>query len=188
MRAVSVLGHLPGPMWHRRVMMIRSAAAPDREWIVSTLSQRWGSTTIVTRDRLRDAAALEALIAVDTSIATPERVGLLTYQVDGDGVEVVTIDALRRRSGIGTALLARVIQVAEGSGVARVWLITTNDNLRAIRFYQRRGFRITAVDPGAADRARLLKPSIPLVADNGVALHDELELELIVSPVRDVQI
>jgi RimJ/RimL family protein N-acetyltransferase len=113
---------------------------------------------------------------------------LLTYQVDGDGVEVVTIDALRRRSGIGTALLARVIQVAEGSGVARVWLITTNDNLRAIRFYQRRGFRITAVDPGAADRARLLKPSIPLVADNGVALHDELELELIVSPVRDVQI
>jgi hypothetical protein len=69
-----------------------------------------------------------------------------------------------------------------------VWLITTNDNLRAIRFYQRRGFRITAVDPGAVDRARLLKPSIPRVAGNGVALHDELELELIVSPVRDVQI
>ena len=67
--------------------------------------------------------------------------------------------------------------------MARVWLITTNDNLQAMKFYELRGFRIVAVDRGAVDRARLLKPSIPLVAGSGIELHDELELELIVSPV-----
>ena len=30
------------------------------------------------------------------------------------------------------------------AGCRRVWLITTNDNLRALRFYQRRGFRLVA--------------------------------------------
>jgi hypothetical protein len=61
-------------------------------------------------------------------------------------------------------------------------LITTNDNLHAIKFYEKQGFRIIAVHRGAVDRARVLKPSIPLVAENGIELHDELELELILAP------
>ncbi len=62
-------------------------------------------------------------------------------------------------------------------GVRRIWLVTTNDNLRALRFYQRRGMRITAVDRGAVDRARAVKPEIPLVGADGIELHDELRLE-----------
>jgi len=169
--------------------MIRPAVAADRDWIVRTLVERWGSTTIITRDRRCEAAALEALVAVDaTSEQESERVGLLTYRVDREGLEVVTIDALRARSGIGAALLARATQVARDAGATRVWLITTNDNLRAIRFYERRGFRIIAVHRGAVDRARMLKPSIPLVAENGIELHDELELELILALGPDAQV
>jgi ribosomal protein S18 acetylase RimI-like enzyme len=160
-------------------MMIRPAAAADRDWVERTLVARWGSTVVVNQGRECDAAALEALIAVDTAgDADPERVGLLTYRVDREGLEVVTIDALRPRSGVGTALLARATEIALDAGARRIWLITTNDNLDAIRFYQRRGFRIVAVHRGAVDQARLLKESIPLVAHNGIELHDELELEL----------
>jgi hypothetical protein len=111
---------------------------------------------------------------------------LLTYRVDREGLEVVTIDALRIRAGIGAALLSRATQIARDTGTTRVWLITTNDNLRAIRFYERRGFRIIAVHRGAVDRARMLKPSIPLVAENGIELHDELELELVLA--SDIQV
>lgn len=170
-------------------MVIRPAVSADRDWIACTLVERWGSTTIVTRGRQCDASTLEALIALDaTDEHEPERVGLLTYRVDREGLEVVTIDALRAGSGIGGGLLARVTQTARDAGAARVWLITTNDNLHAVTLYQRSGFRIAAVHRGAVDRARTLKPSIPLVAENGIELHDELELELILTPVGDDQV
>ena len=164
-------------------MMVRPAVTIDLTWIASTLAERWGSTTIVTRDRVLDASALQALVAVGTSFRQPRRVGLLTYQVDHDGLEIVTIDALEAHSGVGLALLTRAVQVARALGLARVWLITTNDNLQAIKFYELQGFRIVAVHRGAVDRARSFKPSIPLVGGSGIELHDELELELIVAPV-----
>jgi len=68
--------------------------------------------------------------------------------------------------------------MARDAGVPRLWLVTTNDNSGAIGFYRARGLHVVAVHQGAVDRARALKPSIPLVGDNGVELHDEIELEL----------
>jgi len=160
-------------------MLIRSGNSTDHDWIVRTLKRRWGSQTIVTRGRSCDAALLKALVAVDTTGAPePARVGLLTYRLDPEALEVVTIDALKTGSGVGTALMASAVRIAQDAGVGRVWLITTNDNLRAVRFYQARGFRVVAVHEGAVDRARTLKPTIPLMAENGIELHDEIELEL----------
>jgi GNAT superfamily N-acetyltransferase len=91
---------------------------------------------------------------------------------------VVTLDAAPRRSGAGTALLAAAVRLARVSGAPRVWLVTTNDNLDALRFYQRRGMRIAGVSRGAADAARALKPSIPMLGDHGIPIHDEILLEL----------
>jgi hypothetical protein len=57
-------------------------------------------------------------------------------------------------------------------------VITTNDNLDALRFYQRRGFRLAALHRGAVDDSRArLKPQIPPIGDHGIKLRDELELE-----------
>ena len=91
---------------------------------------------------------------------------------------MVTIDSLRPREGIGTALLSRATGLARAAGVPRLWLITTNDNLNALRFYQRRGLRLVAVRRGAVDEARALKASIPVIGESGIELHDEIELEL----------
>ena len=98
-------------MWHRDVVAIRPANAADRAWIERTLVERWGSTVIVGRDRICDAASLDALVAVDTAGGAgeapaerdepPERIGLLTYRVEDGALEVVTIDSLRPRSGVG---------------------------------------------------------------------------------------
>jgi len=79
--------------------------------------------------------------------------------------------------GAGTALLTAVEAAAAAAGCRRLWLITTNDNLDALRFYQRRGYRLAALYPGAVDEARRVKPTIPLVGNHGIPLHDELELE-----------
>jgi len=75
-------------------------------------------------------------------------------------------------------MLEAVAAVAREEGCRRVWLITTNDNLRALRFYQRRGFHLVAMHPNALARSRELKPSIPEIGLDGIPLRDELELEL----------
>jgi GNAT superfamily N-acetyltransferase len=89
--------------------------------------------------------------------------GLATYQISDDGreVELVTLDAVVPGRGVGTALVAGLVQLLRGRGVTILRLTTTNDNLTALRFYQRRGFRIVAVHPGAMVAARRLKPTIP---------------------------
>ncbi|MCF8564637.1 GNAT family N-acetyltransferase [Alicyclobacillus tolerans] len=79
--------------------------------------------------------------------------------------------------GVGTALISFVEQIANYSKMRRIWLITSNDNLDALRFYQRRGYRITAISPNAIDEARKLKPTIPQVGYYDIPIHDELELE-----------
>jgi ribosomal protein S18 acetylase RimI-like enzyme len=102
-------------------------------------------------------------------------VGVATYVVDGAACELLTLHVEPRRRGVGTAL---VEAVAAASGCSRLWLITTNDNVDALRFYQRRGFRLVALHPGAVDEARArLKPEIPVVGDHGIPLRDELELQ-----------
>jgi ribosomal protein S18 acetylase RimI-like enzyme len=155
-------------------VLVRAAAAGDRAWIARQLERSWGSTTVVTRGRPLNASELPALLAVQGD----EIVGLATYELSGGECELVSLDALRPEQGVGSALLAGVAEEAGRRGCRRLWLITTNDNLNAIGFYQRRGMRLVAVHPGAVDESRRLKPSIPLIGEHGIPIRDELEFEL----------
>jgi GNAT superfamily N-acetyltransferase len=161
--------------------LVRDLRDDERGWLRQHLELAWGSATIVSRDRDRDrehdAAALPALVAVRGE----ELAGLATYRVCGAECELVTLEAFAAREGVGSALLAAVAQRARDGGASRLWLVTTNDNLDALRFYQRRGLRLVAVHPGAVDRARRRKPAIPLVGAHGIEAHDEVELELALS-------
>jgi RimJ/RimL family protein N-acetyltransferase len=91
------------------------------------------------------------------------------------------LDATVRGRGIGTLLLAALARLLRAQGVTILRLTTTNDNLTALRFYQRRGFRIVAIYPGAVVAARRLKPTIPALGEHGIAIRDEIELELVLS-------
>lgn len=109
-----------------------------------------------------------------------ERVGLLTYNVDAQGLEVVSLDSLREGVGVGHALLDAAEAEARRQGCRRFWLVTTNDNLRALGIYQRRGMRLVALRAGAMDEARrTLKPELAEIGNDGIPLRDELELELL---------
>jgi GNAT superfamily N-acetyltransferase len=154
---------------------VRAATEDDRVWIERQLERRWGSTTVVSRGAAHDASRLPALLAAQDN----EIVGLAMYHVAGGACELVSLDSLREGHGIGSALLAGVADEAGRRGCHRLWLVTTNDNLDAIRFYQRRGMRLVAVHRGGVDEARRLKPSIPLMGEHGIPIHDELEFELV---------
>ena len=135
----------------------------------------WGGPTIVVHGQAFTVAELPGFVAIEGS----ERIGLLTYRVERKWCEVMSLNSLRENIGIGTALLDAVQQAAQKAGCTSLTLITTNDNLHALGFYQRRGWRIKAVFAGAVDRAReTLKPQISLIGENGIPIHDEIELEM----------
>ena len=152
---------------------IRAATAGDRAALEPFLT-RWHSLRVARRGALEHPLDHPALIAEDGT----ELLGVLTYVIRGADCEVMTLHTDRRRSGVGSALLAEAKRIARAAGCTRLWLITTNDNVDALRFYQRRGFRLAALHRGAVDDSRArLKPEIPRVGDHGIALRDELELE-----------
>lgn len=109
-----------------------------------------------------------------------EVVGLLTYRREGEVVDIVTINAFTG-GGVGAALVEALTGEVRGSA-ARLRVTTTNDNTRALRFYQRAGFRLTALRPGAVAETRALKPEIPEVGHDGIPIRDELDLEMELSP------
>jgi GNAT superfamily N-acetyltransferase len=105
--------------------------------------------------------------------------GLLTYRLDLDAAELSSIVATPRLAGSGSALLAALVEAVRSARLDWIWVVTTNDNVDALRFYQRRGFRIGEVRVGAVDRARkALKPSIARLGEHGIPLRDEIELVL----------
>ena len=155
---------------------LRPIEAKDRAHIRELLLQRWGSLLLATRGKLVDASTLEGFL-VET--AAEEISGLITLQIEGDECEVVSLDSFNEGAGIGTALLQHTARFAGARGCRRLWLITTNDNLHALRLYQKRGMHIAALYPDAITHARQrLKPQIPLIGGHGIPIRDEIELAL----------
>jgi ribosomal protein S18 acetylase RimI-like enzyme len=151
---------------------VRPATEADRA-AVDAFLQDHGSASVARLGELVDARDHPALVAnTDGQLA-----GVLTFVVMGDRCEVLTLHAAQRGRGVGSALIDEVARVATVAGCRLLWLVTTNDNVEAIRFYQRRGFRLAELRPGAVDESRrTLKPEIPEVGEHGIPLRDELVL------------
>lgn len=110
--------------------------------------------------------------------------GLVTYRIDGQGCEIISLDSLKEGMGIGTALIQAVADEAEQRGCRRVYLSTTNDNLHGLGFYQRRGFELAGIRRGAVTESRKRKPGIPYLGENEIPIRDEIELEMPLPPGR----
>ena len=154
--------------------MIRPLVPSDRQWSDTLVSEHFGSSRIVTRGRVHDAAALPGFVAIGGDAP----VGLLQFRIDEGECEILVLVVEQPRKGIGTALLARVRDTARTAGCSRLWLVTTNDNVAARSLYEALGWRLVAVRKDAVNRSRLLKPEIPERNAAGVAIEDELEYEI----------
>jgi ribosomal protein S18 acetylase RimI-like enzyme len=155
---------------------VRPLVPGDLDWATESLAMGLGGRLQARRGELIDVLEGEALVATRGG----ERVGLLTWRPDGPGrVEVSALLALVPRAGVGTALVRGLGDRAASVGAPEIRVTTTNDNLAALAFYQRLGFRLVELRAGAVDSARgSLKPSIPELGADGLPLRDELELAL----------
>jgi ribosomal protein S18 acetylase RimI-like enzyme len=156
-------------------VIIRAAGAEDRTFVAATLTEHFASTEIFSRGRMFDALVLPGFVADRGS----EPVGLAVCRFEEDECELLCLVAVEPRGGVGSLLLEFCRGLAAERGCRRLFLTTTNDNVDALRFYQRRGMRLAALHPGAMDRARVVKPEIPAVGYYGIPIRDDLELEYV---------
>jgi GNAT superfamily N-acetyltransferase len=150
-------------------MVVRERTKQDADWIVELLQERWGGTTMVVHGQVVDLLRLPALVVERAQ-------GLATYRIQDGDAELMSLDAVYPGKGVGTLLLEALIDQLSQHNVSCLWVTTTNDNLAALRFYQCRGVKLRRLRPGAVDQARLLKPTIPRLGENGIPIRDELDL------------
>lgn len=138
-------------------------------------NEHWGGDFMVAHGVIYHPEQLDGFLAEDGG----EWLGLLTYYINDDECEVTSLNSLREGRGIGSMLLTLAVEEARARACRRIFLITTNDNLNALGFYQRRGFELVKINRNALAETRKLKPQVPLIGMNNIPLRDEIELEMI---------
>ena len=145
----------------------------NRKSVDDFIMEHWFTMDMVVHGESVDLGVVDGLYACDDT----EIVGLITYRVFKNEMEILSLDSIHEKSGIGSVLLENAIRIAKNNGCSRVMLITTNDNLSALQFYQKRGFDIIRLYHNAVEESRKIKPQIPLVGANGIPIKHEIELE-----------
>lgn len=145
----------------------------DHEKVLAIVKSFWGNETLIVHNEVFDAKTLDGLKAVEGN----QILGICHYHICDEKCEILTLASLKPGQGIGTALLTKVEEIATSCGCNFLSLITTNDNLEALGFYQKYGFHLAALFPGQVDMSRQLKPEIPEIGYHGIPIRDELRLE-----------
>ena len=156
-------------------MNIRQIDQTSRDRINAFIVHQWYTMQMVVHGESIELGEAEGYYACEGD----EIIGLITYRIIGKEMEILSLDSLREGEGIGTGLLDAAVSKARETGITRIRLITTNDNLAALRFYQKRGFELFRIYRYAVDQARKIKPEIPLTGMDGIPLKHEIELEMI---------
>ncbi len=157
-------------------MNIEAIQKEKKEKVISFFKEHWGSSEMVISSGIYQCENLNGFIYEEDQ----QIIGLVTYVMKIDEIEIISLDSIHEGKGIGTALIEKVENLAKQKQIKIITLVTTNDNLNALRFYQKRGYRITSIIPNAVNEARKIKPSIPLTGNYGIPLNDELELNKII--------
>lgn len=155
-------------------LLYRKILSEDRNWITKFIAEHWGSEQVVVHKTKYYPSKLKGFLVENTK----EIIGLITYKIENKNCEIVTLNSIEENKGIGGHLVNLVIEEAKRKGCKKIWLITTNDNIKAIYFYQKLGFSLIKVYPKAVEKSRKIKPEIPLINEKGIPISDELEFQL----------
>lgn len=155
-------------------MNIKEIDTECRGAVNKILKDEWNCPPSVSRGKAIDTTMLSGFVFISDNKIT----GIITYNIENTDCEIVTLNSFDENKGIGTALINAVLDVAKERCCSRLWLITTNDDIGAIRFYQKKGFDLVAAHINAIDESRKIKPSIPLIGMDNIPIKHEFEFEI----------
>lgn len=149
----------------------------DRSFISDVVRDMWGDEMVVVHGEVFHTPDQNGIKATKDG----HIVGFLHYQIIDGEFEILTLASLVERCGVGSALIEAAEQIAYDKGCQIISVITTNDNLHALGFYQKRGFHLTAIFPGSVNLSREIKPTIPEIGEENIPIRDEIRLEKYIS-------
>lgn len=155
-------------------MEFRKLEEADKDWVNEFIREHWGSEQVVVHDTIYLPCCMDGFVAEDNN----SKAGLITYIIQNNKCEIVTLNSIIEHKGYGRNLIDLVVNEATEKRCEIIWLITTNDNIRGIEFYLKYGFKLKKVYYNAVNNSRKIKPEIPLIAENGIAITDEFEFVL----------
>jgi len=152
-------------------VLVREATDADRVAARELFARDFGRTKIVAYGAVMDIDQMPALVAV--RYADPS--GALAYRLHGDALHIVALatDPMWQRSGVGGHLVAEAELIARRLNLRRLVVSTTNDNLPALYFYQRRGYRMTDFVPSSI----IMHTGQEVAGFAGIPVRDEVRLE-----------
>jgi GNAT superfamily N-acetyltransferase len=156
------------------MMIVREIENNDLEFVKKEWTDNWGSERIVPKGNTFYYDSSPGFVLEIDNIL----LGHITYNINKFDCEIVSLSSKKENIGIGSALVQKVKEVAVDAGCNRLWLITTNDNIHALRFYQKKGFHIAAIYLNSIAERRKIKPEIPISGDYNIPIRDEIELEM----------
>ncbi|MCB0662714.1 MAG: GNAT family N-acetyltransferase [Saprospiraceae bacterium] len=155
---------------------IRPIEERNREQVKKWFISRWKTDFLVSKGQKHFFDDLQGFLALDNG----RILGIATFrnETSENSTEVISLDSFQENIGIGSTLIRHIVDLASQEGKERIWLVTTNDNTNALRFYQKRGWNMIHFYRDAVEKARVLKPSIPETGKNGIPILHEIELEI----------
>lgn len=156
-------------------MQIQPLDDTHRKSVNAYIKYLWNGPNIVTRGQMYDTSHLPGFVAEGDGAL----LGAVVYRPDGDEWEISALFSLVQGIGVGTKLLDTVKEAAQAQGAKRLWLVTTNDDTQAIRFYQKYGFSLKAVHIGGFEAVRRLKAGVPERGNDGIPIEHEFEFEIL---------
>ena len=156
------------------LLPVRPLGTADEMWATDLLIDVMSGPPIASRGVLYDGTALPGLVAEYEGSPA----GLLLYDLADLEMHIVYLASTVENVGVGTSLLEAAIALGHAAGCNRAWLVATNDNVHAFRFYQRRGWDLVGVHRDSLEESRRLKPTIPLVGHAGIPIRHEIEFEV----------
>lgn len=149
----------------------------DKDKLNLFFQKHWGSSLMVISSGVFNCEDLPGYAC----ISEDQIIGLVTYVDKNEEREIISLDSIIENKGIGSNLMELVESEARQHNIPKIKLITSNDNINALKFYQKRGYRMVQIFPNAIDKAREIKTQIPLIGFHGIPLKDEILLEKVLS-------
>lgn len=163
-------------MMQNNLLKIRSATPADNSWLEELMIKDWGGLPLVIRGKKYYPSQLDGIIAENENVIA----GFLFYEIRNQDCEIIVFEVFDKFKGTGTILLDKLKDIARHKKCSRIYLMTTNDNLDALRFYQKRNFHICGIHIDSVRISRKIKPTIGMTGDYEIPVRDEIDLEFLI--------
>ena len=153
---------------------VKDIVLEERKKINNFILKRWLSLRMILRGKIVDLKNIDGFYIEDKN----NIIAVITYRIVGFSLEIISLDSVYENKRIGSLLINKIKAFANECNLKNIIVITRNDNLRALGFYQKKGFILNKVFFDSIKQACKLKPEIPIKNKNGILIRDEIELKL----------